>query len=69
MQGFPVIYILDDNGEATGSVYRFCSSDCRQKADMKNPTFEQGNFVFGNELDLAADGEVCCECGTELTQL
>lgn len=59
----PVLYEIDERGEATGQVHYFCSEKCR---DLFEAIFESGKVSKG-ELTVGSpeieDGTVCDECG------
>lgn len=62
--GIPVIYELDEDNEATGQTYRFCSDACAEKFMMEDrPDLDQFHrYTWGRE-DTAQDNEErCCEC-------
>lgn len=60
----PVIYELDEHGEATGTVHFFCSEACREDAALKaglvNPGYSRG------ESDDVPPDTVCENCCKEL---
>jgi hypothetical protein len=58
----PAIYLLDDNQEATGTVYHFCSESCRERYRV-----QEGPLAFG-ESDDFIDASACDECGKMLVR-
>lgn len=64
----PVVYELDDDNEASGHVYQFCSDACADNFRMENlPIVEQfSRFTWGNEVGARFEEDMCVECGTRL---
>lgn len=58
---FPVLYDLDANGEATGTVHYFCCGGCRSQSPHKWP--DTSNYGLDAE---AIPGTVCELCHKEL---
>jgi hypothetical protein len=55
----PVIYEIDEFGEANGRILFFCSVECR--ANHPTPLL----FAYGTNTDWL-NGTVCDQCGEEL---
>jgi hypothetical protein len=57
----PAIYLLDDNQEATGTVYHFCSESCRERYRV-----QEGPLAFGERMTLLthphATSAAKCSC-------
>jgi hypothetical protein len=56
-------YELDDDNEATGTVYHFCSEWCRDQ--FTSDAIKGINFSCGNSSD-AIQGTVCDNCAGKL---
>ncbi len=56
----PVLYELDERGEATGTVHFFCSDKCRDTFEVDGPVAKSVLTVGSPEVE---DGTVCDECG------
>lgn len=56
---YPVIYDLDDNGEADG-VHFFCCTGCRSQSPHKLP--DASNYG-DNPADVVPEGTQCETCG------
>ena len=63
--GIPVLYDLDENGEGTGTVYRFCNDECADKFDMNllPPNDQFARSKWGREDGPGMDEEACTQCG------
>lgn len=63
----PVIFQLDDNGEATGYTLRFCSAPCRAafRADPTNAREIEEPTADGDEA-YHNQGEICTQCNEPL---
>jgi hypothetical protein len=59
----PVIYELNDDGEANGTVHFFCSTGCRSQTHFKGSCFYQDGM---NGLDHVSDGIRCETCGADI---
>ncbi len=57
---FPVIYDLDENGEATGTVHFFCCTGCRSQSPHKLP--DASNYGE-NPAWCVPDDARCETCG------
>lgn len=55
----PALFVIDDNGEANGTVYLFCSDKCRK-------SFETDDKVDAGMSPVTIDAEECTECGNGL---
>lgn len=55
----PVIYDLNDDGEATGTVHFFCCTGCRSQSPHKDPSRDN----YGSNCSvLVPDGTICELC-------
>lgn len=61
----PVLYEIDADGEATGTIHFYCSAACRETFDgeMLNDAVR---VIAGNDCD-AIDQTVCEGCGIPVT--
>jgi hypothetical protein len=61
-----VIWELDDDGHANGTVHWYCSAECREKdKPIINGWNEMAKVAEGQD-DLPGDGSVCETCGLVL---
>lgn len=68
---FPTVYELDDVGEATGTVYRFCGNLCADAFRMEalSPSEQFASYSWDEEHeDSALDAEKCMQCGSYLPE-
>lgn len=55
------LFEVDDDGEATGIVYHFCSESCRIASHKS-----LGNNLFFGGSNGACEDETCAKCGNPL---
>ena len=63
----PAIFELDENGEATGTLYVYCSEDCADQ-DQKTPYFDFPKYKHGVGT-LPDTQNKCCYCGKSFEHL
>lgn len=70
----PVIFVLDDNGEATGEVHPFCSQACAkafqedEDAKVRVLIGLEAKYAWGHDdSDNHCDGLQCVECGCTIS--
>lgn len=61
----PVLYELNNDGEATGQTRRFCSHACQEKYLIAE-LYGLGRVHFGNGVEEPNEGEQCAQCGEVL---
>jgi hypothetical protein len=61
----PVIYRLNDDGEATGETLRFCSEECRSLYLVNVEDVERAGFGTESGTDIP-NGWVCDFCWSSL---
>lgn len=67
-QSIPVVYELDDAGEASGEVMPFCSDACADRFRMERVE-SQGQFpryAWGKDSLTQFKELQCAECGEEI---